>query len=90
MSSDLPNEIIDAVRQALFRGNKIEAIKLYREATGLGLTESKEFIDALEAELPRRSPVMPSSVLGEGCSSIFAVVAVAIPLAAWMTLSILR
>jgi hypothetical protein len=29
------------------RGNKIEAIKLYREQTGLGLKEAKDFIDTL-------------------------------------------
>ncbi len=29
------------------RGNKIEAIKLYREQTGLGLKEAKDFIDSL-------------------------------------------
>jgi ribosomal protein L7/L12 len=29
-------------------GNKIEAIKLYREHTGLGLKESKDAVEALE------------------------------------------
>jgi large subunit ribosomal protein L7/L12 len=28
-------------------GNKIEAIKIYREQTGLGLKEAKDFIDSL-------------------------------------------
>ena len=34
------------VAAALARGNKIEAIKLLREATGLGLAEAKHAIDA--------------------------------------------
>jgi ribosomal protein L7/L12 len=35
--------IVDAIR----RGSKIEAIKLYREATGLGLKEAKDYIEDL-------------------------------------------
>jgi ribosomal protein L7/L12 len=36
-------EILDLVRQ----GRKIEAIKLYRLETGVGLREAKEFVDSL-------------------------------------------
>src|SRR5262245_60603400 len=35
------------VRAALVAGRKIEAIKLLREATGLGLKEAKDRIDAV-------------------------------------------
>ncbi len=38
-----------AVRDALARGDKIGAIKLLREQTGVGLKEAKEVIDALES-----------------------------------------
>lgn len=31
--------------------NKIEAIKVYREATGTGLKEAKDVVDAIEREL---------------------------------------
>ena len=37
------------VAAALQRGDKIEAIKLLRDATGVGLKEAKEAIDRLEA-----------------------------------------
>lgn len=37
-----------AVRGELARGNKIAAIKLFREATGLGLKESKDAVEAME------------------------------------------
>lgn len=37
------------VAEALARGNKIEAIKLLREATGLGLKESKDAVDRMES-----------------------------------------
>lgn len=37
-----------AINDAMARGNKIEAIKIIREATGMGLKESKEAIDRLD------------------------------------------
>jgi ribosomal protein L7/L12 len=40
---------IDAdVVQLINSGNKIQAIKLYRERTGLGLAEAKDAIEAFE------------------------------------------
>jgi ribosomal protein L7/L12 len=36
------------VQEALRRGNKIEAIKLYRELTSVGLAEAKQAIDRAE------------------------------------------
>jgi ribosomal protein L7/L12 len=39
------------IREALRRGNKIEAIKIYRELTGVGLAEAKEVIDKLERSI---------------------------------------
>lgn len=44
MDNPVSQELIDLVR----RGKKIEAIKLYREQTGLGLKEAKAFIDRLD------------------------------------------
>ncbi len=40
----LPPQAVDALR----RGNKIEAIKLLRQASGLGLAEAKGIIDRLD------------------------------------------
>jgi hypothetical protein len=36
------------IQEALRRGNKIEAIKIYRELTGVGLAEAKDAIDRAE------------------------------------------
>jgi len=36
------------IQNALRRGNKIEAIKIYREMTGVGLAEAKSAIDRAE------------------------------------------
>ncbi len=40
---------IGQIRSLLQRGNKIEAIKMYREATGVGLAEAKAAVEAIEA-----------------------------------------
>ena len=37
------------IQEALRRGNKIEAIKIYRELTGVGLAEAKQAIERLES-----------------------------------------
>ena len=36
------------IQDALRKGNKIEAIKIYREITGVGLAEAKQVIDRAE------------------------------------------
>lgn len=43
-------DVVDSgpILQELRSGNKINAIKLYREQTGVGLKEAKDVIDALE------------------------------------------
>jgi ribosomal protein L7/L12 len=46
-----------ALLPLLREGRKIEAIKLLREKTGLGLRESKDHIDALEAKAAAKGPV---------------------------------
>jgi large subunit ribosomal protein L7/L12 len=40
-------EALAAVRAALAAGNRIEAIKLLREATGMGLKASKEAVERM-------------------------------------------
>ena len=41
-------ELMPQVAEALQRGNKIEAIKHYREATGAGLKEAKDFVEEVQ------------------------------------------
>ncbi|SJU39198.1 Ribosomal protein L7/L12 C-terminal domain [Clostridioides difficile] len=43
----VPNTINDEIKNLILEGKKVEAIKKYRNATGLGLKESKEYIDSL-------------------------------------------
>ncbi len=39
------------VQELVTQGRKINAIKLYREQTGVGLREAKEAVDSLEAQM---------------------------------------
>ena len=56
---------MNAIADALRAGNKIAAVKLHREATGLGLKESKDEIEAIEAGLrekfPEQFPAKPTA-----------------------------
>src|SRR5262245_37581787 len=56
INSPLPKDKLAEISECLFRGNKIEAIRLYREFTKVGLRDAKEQIDALEASLRAKSP----------------------------------
>jgi ribosomal protein L7/L12 len=47
--------VLDEVRRLADAGQKIEAIKHLREATGLGLTEAKEIVDSLDLIHPTKS-----------------------------------
>ena len=46
---ELVNQVSAAVRQLADEGRKIEAIKLYREQTGVGLREAKEVVESYMA-----------------------------------------
>jgi hypothetical protein len=72
MNNPNPEEQASQVKAALFAGNKIQAIKLYREQTGLGLAESKNAVEKLEAELRASSPGQFSKPPAAGCASLIA------------------
>jgi hypothetical protein len=56
MSHPLSDDQIATLSACILQGNKIEAIKLCREVTGLGLKESKDAVEALEQSLRASSP----------------------------------
>ncbi|MBI5395245.1 MAG: ribosomal protein L7/L12 [Verrucomicrobia bacterium] len=69
MAEPLTPQQTDAIIDALYGGRKIEAIKLYREATGAGLAESKGFVEKLEAELRAQHPdKFKTPPGGKGCA----------------------
>ncbi|MCA8983785.1 MAG: hypothetical protein R3C12_21375 [Planctomycetaceae bacterium] len=66
--NELNPDQIHAIHQALLEGQQIQAIKLYRDATGAGLRESKEFIDALLPQLKEQHPEQFAKHSGTGCA----------------------
>ncbi len=44
-------ELTETVQSHLRQGRKIEAIKIYREHTGVGLKEAKDAVDAIERQM---------------------------------------
>lgn len=76
----LPEEKLVLIKEAVFSGQKITAIKLYREVTGAGLADAKNEVENIEAELRSASPekfkVAPAAT---GClGAIVVVCAVAV------------
>ena len=66
----IPSEAIDALR----RGNKIEAIKLTREQTGLGLKESKDAVEqVLASDAAIREAYQARAPKGQGCLPVIIV-----------------
>ena len=57
------------VETAIFAGRKIEAIKIYREATGVQLVDAKRAVEDLEVDLRRRQPEMFINK-SKGCMSV--------------------
>lgn len=72
MSQELTDEQIGQVSDALAAGRKVEAIKLYREFTGLGLLEAKEFIDELIPKLKEQDSEKYAGLPDKsaGCASV--------------------
>ncbi len=64
MSDPNPDEQAKRVREELFAGNKIQAVKFYRGQTGVGLKEAKDAVEKLEAELRASSPIMFAQARG--------------------------
>ena len=62
-----------SIEAAIFAGNKIEAIKLYREATGVGLAEAKQAVEAMEASLRQQHPEKFTASRKRGCMGMVAV-----------------
>ncbi len=74
MSKPIPPEVAKEIADHVFAGRKIAAIKLYREHSGQGLKESKDFVEALEAELRAKDPGKFAPVTpGKGCLGTIAV-----------------
>jgi hypothetical protein len=72
MEENPENKPGQEVADLILKGRKIQAIKVVRETTGVGLKEAKEMVDLLQAELARKHPdlVIPNK---SGCGAASAV-----------------
>ena len=53
-------KLLDDIKAEIASGKKITAIKLYREATGVGLAEAKQAVELIAAGKPPPSGAAPS------------------------------
>jgi hypothetical protein len=83
MPDESRSNIDEEIREAIFAGQKIRAIKLYREVSGAGLKEAKDFVEALAAELYARSPEKFTTAPASGCGTAAALLLLA-PAVAWL------
>lgn len=80
MNPEISSEVKKQIAEYLFEGRKINAIKLMRKESGMGLKEAKEFVESIEAELREKYPDKFVNRAGSGCGTaavIFIVLAVA-------------
>lgn len=84
MSEELTDSQRNQINDLIRRGSKIEAIKIYREATGVGLKEAKGAVEAIEAGLePRTAATNDPFAKKSGCFGVVALlVAIALTAAA--------
>ena len=79
----LPPDVINALQ----KGQKIEAIRLMREQTGLGLKESKDAVDAYQQlHLPAAGGLSPGQVSDTGSGIWWAVALVLVGLIIYLVL----
>ena len=65
---ELRPEQRQSIEAALFAGNKIDAIKQYREFTGAGLADAKQAVETMEAGLRKAKPEQFTKPAGKsGC-----------------------
>jgi len=83
MNEQIPEDQLAAIKEAIFKGHKIQAIKLYRDTTNTGLKEAKDAADKLESELRAASPekFAVGKAPSGGCLNILLILCILILLA---------
>jgi ribosomal protein L7/L12 len=60
-AAPVSDDLAEAVRVLVTQNKKIEAVKLVRERSGLGLKEAKDWVDALETGQPIALAAVPTA-----------------------------
>lgn len=76
---------LSPVADLLFNGDKVAAIKLYRDQVrpGMGLKEAKEEVERLEAGLRARHPQKFTAKAKAGCAAVLALLLTMVVLLVW-------
>ncbi|MBI1247397.1 hypothetical protein GC197_06065 [bacterium] len=63
---------LDEIKRLLRQGQKIQAIKVLREASGIGLKEAKEQVEAIQAKMVADGEELPKMTGCAGAMILFA------------------
>jgi len=74
LEDHLSREQIERIEEELNAENKIDAIKIFREYTGVGLKESKDNIEDHIRNLIERDPEKYGHLLSRGASGCFGII----------------
>ena len=81
----------DQIAAELFAGRKIQAIKLYRTATGTDLKGAKDAVEAMERELRSTVPEQFTAQSAKGgCMTVIVLALAPAAIAVWMFASTIR
>src|SRR5438105_630087 len=69
MPTELTQEQLAKIHAAIFARRKIEAIKLYRHFSGVGLSEAKDWVEKISAEMETQEPTKFSQK-PKGCAAV--------------------
>ena len=75
----LTEEHKEEIRELMYAGQKIGAIKLCREITGLGLKDAKDFVEAMDYDEEK----LPAPSTKSGCGSTAVLLILIISLCLW-------
>ena len=76
---ELTTEQMRQIADTVATGTIIKAIKLYRQFSGAGLKDSKDFIESLAVELHEKDPEKyPALRTGKVCLGVFAMVVLSV------------
>ena len=95
VGGNLPDDVLEQIKDALRRGRLIEAVKIYRLHTNSSLYESKQFVDQMQAEMSREAAnegdgdyVPPAIQRGGGCFGLLLLLVAAVGIAICLPLAL--
>lgn len=85
--SGMPSDAdYERIKELIFSGNKIAAIKAYRQLMSVDLAAAKAGVEELMAELHETAPERFKEPKGKGCASVILFVVTFAGLASWLLL----